>query len=109
MNLRSSIPIASAIDTVIDHVEKYAETTAWDTRHPPSEKEKAERRSSILAVASKLRALSDAAEIRTISSREFDALISDLFVAQFSGVITEDLVKVHEAIAKQYGRPPSSV
>ena len=107
--MRSLNPIASAIDTVVNHIEKYVDSTAWDTHHQPSEKEKAERRSSILAVASKLRALSDAAEIRTISSREFDALISDLFAAQFSGVITEDLVKVHEAIAKQYGRPPSSV
>jgi hypothetical protein len=93
-----SNPIASAIATVADHIEKYADTTAWDTHHQPTEKEEAERRSGILAVASKLRALSSAAEIRTISSREFDDLISELRAAQFSGVITEDLIKVHEAI-----------
>ena len=75
--------------------------TAWDIDYRPTNEELAERRSGILAAASKLRALSDAAEVRKISSSEFDALISELFVAQFSDVITEHLVKVHEAIAKQ--------
>ena len=50
--MRSLNPIASAIDTVVNHIEKYVDSTAWDTHHQPSEKEKAERRSSILAVAS---------------------------------------------------------
>src|SRR5258707_13905729 len=72
--------------------------TAWDIDYRPTNEELAERRSGILAVASKLRALSDAAEVRKISRSEFDALSSELFVAQFSGVITEDLVKAHEAI-----------
>jgi len=99
--LKSSNPAASAIDAVVDHIEAHAYITAWDIDYRPTNEELAERRSGILAVASKLRALSDAAEVRKISSSEFDALISELFVAQFSGVITEDLVKVHEAIAKQ--------
>jgi hypothetical protein len=50
-------------------------------------------------VNNKLRALSDAAEVRKISGSEFDALISELYVAHFPGVIREDLIRVHAAIA----------
>jgi hypothetical protein len=95
----STNPIVSAIDAVADHVEKYADITAWDTSHQPTEEERAARRSGILTVNNKLRALSDAAEVRKISGSEFDALISELYVAHFPGVIREDLIRVHAAIA----------
>jgi hypothetical protein len=74
----SSNPIVSAIDVVADHVEKYADNSAWDVHKQPSEDERAERRSEILAVVGKLRDLSKAADARKISGSEFDALIEEL-------------------------------
>jgi hypothetical protein len=97
--VNSANPIATAIDVIVDHVERYVDSTGWDTLHQPTNEELAERRAGILAVASKLRALSKASEVRKISGSEFDALISELFKAQFYGVISNDLIKVHEAIS----------
>jgi hypothetical protein len=99
MSLNSANPIATAIDAVVDHVEKYVDITGWDTAHQPTKEELAERRAGILAVASRLRALSKASEVRKISASEFDALISELFKAQLYGVISDDLTTVHQAIA----------
>jgi hypothetical protein len=97
--LTSSNPIVSAIDAIADHIEKYVDSTAWDIGHQPTEEERTARRSEILTVSDKLRVLSNAAEVRKISGSEFDALISELFKAQFHGVISEDLIRVHEAIS----------
>jgi hypothetical protein len=93
--------VPDALRAIFDHVNRYADSTAWDTAEQPSAEREAARREAILKINKELETLIEESETRKISVREFEAIREKLSEAQFVAFVPDDLIAVHEAFQRQ--------